>query len=101
VDERWGAAEILGLADRTLIERFSKRSEEIDQWLNTVAAVATRAPKEYAESEASVYQRWAAELAEQGWASASSPRSARVDGAVQPAGQSWARRWTPWPARTG
>src|SRR5829696_7701715 len=30
------------------------------------AAVATRAPKDYAESEASVYQRWAAELTEQG-----------------------------------
>jgi conjugative relaxase-like TrwC/TraI family protein len=76
VNERSGAAEIIGLDDRTLIERFSKRSEQIDQWLDThglsgikassAAAVATRAPKEYAESEASVYQRWAAELAEQG-----------------------------------
>jgi conjugative relaxase-like TrwC/TraI family protein len=76
VDERSGAAEIIGLDDRTLIERFSKRSEQIDQWLDThglsgikassAAAVATRTPKEYAESEASVYQRWAAELAEQG-----------------------------------
>src|SRR5918996_1003375 len=76
VDERSGAAEILGLDDRTLIERFSKRSEQIDQWLDThglsgikassAAAVATRAPKDYSESEASVYQRWAAELAEQG-----------------------------------
>ena len=52
VDERSGAAEIQGLDDRTLIERFSKRSEEIDQWLDThglsgikassAAAVATR-----------------------------------------------------------
>jgi conjugative relaxase-like TrwC/TraI family protein len=76
VDERSGAAEIQGLDDRTLIERFSKRSEEIDQWLDThglsgikassAAAVATRAPKDHAESEASVYGRWAAELAEQG-----------------------------------
>jgi conjugative relaxase-like TrwC/TraI family protein len=76
VDERSGAAEIQGLDDRTLIERFSKRSEQIDQWLDThglsgikassAAAVATRAPKDYSESEASVYQRWAAELAEQG-----------------------------------
>jgi hypothetical protein len=33
VDERSGAAEIQGLDDRTLIERFSKRSEQIDQWL--------------------------------------------------------------------
>jgi conjugative relaxase-like TrwC/TraI family protein len=76
VDERSGAAEIIGLDDRTLIERFSKRSEEIDQWLDThglsgikassAAAVATRAPKDYAESEASVYARWGAELAEQG-----------------------------------
>jgi conjugative relaxase-like TrwC/TraI family protein len=76
VDERSGAAEIQGLDDRTLIERFSKRSEQIDQWLaeqglsgikaSSAAAVATRAPKDYAESEASVYQRWAAELAEQG-----------------------------------
>src|SRR5215213_7502114 len=76
VDERSGAAEIIGLDDRTLIERFSKRSEQIDQWLDahglsgikasSAAAVATRAPKDYAESEASVYARWAAELAEQG-----------------------------------
>jgi conjugative relaxase-like TrwC/TraI family protein len=76
VDERSGAAEIQGLDDRTLIERFSKRSEQIDRWLDThglsgikassAAAVATRAPKDYAESEASVYARWAAELAEQG-----------------------------------
>jgi hypothetical protein len=76
VDERSGAAEILGLDDRTLIERFSKRSEQIDQWLDThglsgikassAAAVATRAPKDHRESEESVYGRWAGELAEQG-----------------------------------
>jgi conjugative relaxase-like TrwC/TraI family protein len=76
VDERSGAAEIQGLDDRTLIERFSKRSEQIDHWLNThglsgikassAAAVATRAPRDYAESEQSVYQRWGRELAEQG-----------------------------------
>jgi conjugative relaxase-like TrwC/TraI family protein len=76
VDERSGAAEILGLDDRALIERFSKRSEQIDHWLDThglsgikassAAAVATRRPKDYSESEESVYARWAAELAEQG-----------------------------------
>ena len=76
VDGRSGAAEIQGLDDRTLIERFSKRSEQIDQWLDShglsgikassAAAVATRQPKNYAESEESVYQRWTAELAEQG-----------------------------------
>jgi conjugative relaxase-like TrwC/TraI family protein len=76
VDERSGAAEIIGLDDRTLIERFSKRSEQIDQWLaeqglsgikaSSAAAVATRAPKDHSESEASVYGRWTAELAELG-----------------------------------
>jgi hypothetical protein len=76
VDERSGAAEIQGLDDRTLIEQFSKRSEQIDHWLDShglsgikassAAAVATRAPKDYSESEASVYARWATELAEQG-----------------------------------
>jgi conjugative relaxase-like TrwC/TraI family protein len=76
VDERSGAAEILGLDDRTLIERFSKRSEQIDQWLadhglsgikaSSAAAVATRAPKDHSESEQSVYARWGRELAEQG-----------------------------------
>jgi conjugative relaxase-like TrwC/TraI family protein len=76
VDERSGAAEIIGLDDRALIERFSKRSEEIDQWLaeqglsgikaSSAAAVATRAPKDHSESEQSVYARWARELAEQG-----------------------------------
>jgi AAA domain len=55
---------------------FSKRSEEIDQWLDThglsgikassAAAVATRTPKDHSESEASVYLRWTQELAEQG-----------------------------------
>jgi conjugative relaxase-like TrwC/TraI family protein len=76
VDARSGAAEILGLDDRRLIERFSKRSEQIDHWLaeqglsgikaSSAAAVATRAPKDHGESEQSVYQRWARELAEQG-----------------------------------
>jgi conjugative relaxase-like TrwC/TraI family protein len=76
VDERSGAAEIRGLDDRTLIERFSKRSEQIDQWLDThglsgikassTAAVATRAPKDHSESEQSVYARWGQELGEQG-----------------------------------
>jgi conjugative relaxase-like TrwC/TraI family protein len=76
VDERSGAAEIIGLDDRTLIQRFSKRSEQIDQWLDShglsgikasnAAAVATRAAKDYSESEESVYARWGAELAEQG-----------------------------------
>jgi conjugative relaxase-like TrwC/TraI family protein len=76
VDERSGAAEIVGLDDRALIERFSKRSEQIHEWLaeqglsgiraSSAAAVATRAPKDHSESEQSVYQRWARELAEQG-----------------------------------
>jgi conjugative relaxase-like TrwC/TraI family protein len=76
MDERSGAAEIIGLDDRALIERFSKRSEQIDHWLaeqglsgikaSSAAAVATRAPKDHGESEQSVYQRWARELAEQG-----------------------------------
>jgi hypothetical protein len=76
VDERSGAAEIVGLDDQALIERFSKRSEQLHEWLaeqglsgikaSSAAAVATRAPKDHRESEASVYERWAAELAEQG-----------------------------------
>jgi hypothetical protein len=76
VDERSGAAEIVGLDDRALIERFSKRSEQIEEWLaeqglsgikaSSAAAVATRAPKDHSESEQSIYQRWARELAEQG-----------------------------------
>jgi conjugative relaxase-like TrwC/TraI family protein len=76
VDERSGAAEIVGLDDRQLIERFSKRSEQIDHWLaeqglsgikaSSAAAVATRAPKDHSESEQSVYARWRRELAEQG-----------------------------------
>jgi conjugative relaxase-like TrwC/TraI family protein len=76
VDERSGAAEIVGLDDRALIERFSKRSEQIHEWLaeqglsgikaSSAAAVATRAPKDHTESEQSIYQRWARELTEQG-----------------------------------
>jgi hypothetical protein len=76
VDERSGAAEIVGLDDRALIERFSTRSEEIDEWLaehglsgikaSSAAAVATRAPKDRSESEESVYARWGRELADAG-----------------------------------
>ena len=76
VDERSGAAEIQGLDDRTLIERFSKRSEQIDQWLDThglsgikassAAAVATRAPKDYSRVRAERLPAVGAELAEQG-----------------------------------
>jgi hypothetical protein len=76
VDERSGAAEIQELDNRTLIERFSKRSEQIDHWLadhglsgikaSSAAAVATRAPKDHRESEQSVYARWGTELVEQG-----------------------------------
>jgi conjugative relaxase-like TrwC/TraI family protein len=76
VDARSGAAEIVGLDDRGLIERFSKRSEEIDEWLaehglsgikaSSAAAVATRAPKGHGEDERSVYERWATELTEAG-----------------------------------
>jgi conjugative relaxase-like TrwC/TraI family protein len=76
VDARSGAAEIVGLDDRALIERFSKRSEEIDEWLaehglsgikaSSAAAVATRAPKDHAESEEGVYARWVTELADAG-----------------------------------
>jgi ATP-dependent exoDNAse (exonuclease V) alpha subunit len=76
VDARSGAAEIVGLDDRALIERFSKRSEEIDDWLaehglsgikaSSAAAVATRAPKDRSESEQSVYARWGRELADAG-----------------------------------
>jgi conjugative relaxase-like TrwC/TraI family protein len=76
VDKRSGAAEIVGLDDRRLIERFSTRSEQIDHWLaeqglsgikaSSAAAVATRAPKDHGESEQSVYARWSLELAEQG-----------------------------------
>ena len=75
VDERSGAAEIQGLDNRTLIERFSKRSEQIDHWLadhglsgikaSSAAAVATRASKDHSESEQSVYARWGTELTEQ------------------------------------
>ena len=110
VDERSGAAEIQGLDDRTLIERFSRRSDQIDQWLadhglsgikaSSAAAVATRAAKDYSESEQSVYARWGRELAERGVDGASWPRCARVDGAVQRLGQNWTPRWTPCPART-
>jgi conjugative relaxase-like TrwC/TraI family protein len=111
VDERSGAAEIVGLDNRALIERFSKRSEQLHEWLaeqglsgikaSSAAAVATRAPKDHSESEQSVYQRWARELAEQGWASGSSPRSAAVSAADPPALRRSARSWRSWPARVG
>jgi TrwC relaxase len=76
VDARSGAAEVVGLDDRTLLQRFSKRSEQIDDWLaehglagikaSSAAAVATRAPKDHTEDEQSVYARWTRELADAG-----------------------------------
>jgi TrwC relaxase len=44
VDERSGAAEIQGLDDRTLIERFSKRSEQIDRGWTATACPGSRRP---------------------------------------------------------
>jgi conjugative relaxase-like TrwC/TraI family protein len=76
VDPRSGAAEIVGLDDRTLLQQFSKRSAEIDDWLaeqglagikaSSAAAVATRQPKQHGESEEQLYARWERELAQQG-----------------------------------
>jgi conjugative relaxase-like TrwC/TraI family protein len=76
VEVRSGAAEIVGLDDRGLIEAFSKRSEEIDDWLasqglagikaSSAAAVATRQPKQHGETEEQLYARWERELADHG-----------------------------------
>jgi AAA domain/TrwC relaxase len=76
VDVRSGAAEILGLDDRELLRQFSKRSEEIDDWLasqglagikaSSAAAVATRQPKQHGETEERLYARWERELADHG-----------------------------------
>jgi conjugative relaxase-like TrwC/TraI family protein len=76
VDRRSGAAEIVGLDDRELLQQFSKRSAEIDDWLAThgltgikassAAAVATRQPKQHGESEEQLYARWEREMTEQG-----------------------------------
>ena len=111
VDERSGAAEIQGLDDRTLIERFSKRSEQIDQWLDThglsgikassAAAVATRAPKDHASPRRASTSGGRPSWRSRGWASG---QLAEVcsGGRGRPAtGQSWTPRWTRWPARTG
>jgi conjugative relaxase-like TrwC/TraI family protein len=111
VDARSGAAEIVGLDNRALIERFSKRSEQIDHWLaeqglsgikaSSAAAVATRAPKDHSESEQSIYQRWARELAEQGVGERQLAAACSVAAADQPPAPSWTRRSPSWPARRG
>jgi conjugative relaxase-like TrwC/TraI family protein len=76
VDERSGAAEIIGLDERALIERFSTRRAEVLDWLDehelegikasSAAAVATRRPKDRSEGEEALYARWARELGEAG-----------------------------------
>jgi conjugative relaxase-like TrwC/TraI family protein len=76
VDPCSGAAEIVGLHDRALLRQFSKRSEEIDDWLaaqglagikaSSAAAVATRQAKQQGESEEQLYARWERELADHG-----------------------------------
>jgi conjugative relaxase-like TrwC/TraI family protein len=76
VDARSGAAEIIGLDDRALIERFSTRRAEVLDWLDehelagikasSAAAVATRRPKDRSEGDEALYERWARELGEAG-----------------------------------
>jgi conjugative relaxase-like TrwC/TraI family protein len=76
VDERSGAAEIIGLDDRALIERFSTRRAEVLDWLDehelegikasSAAAVATRRPKDRSEVDEALYARWQRELGEAG-----------------------------------
>jgi conjugative relaxase-like TrwC/TraI family protein len=76
VDERSGAAEIIGLDDRALIERFSTRRAEVLDWLDehelegikasSAAAVATRKPKDRSEGDEALYARWARDLGEAG-----------------------------------
>jgi conjugative relaxase-like TrwC/TraI family protein len=76
VDRRSGAAEIVGLDGRALLQQFSKRSAEINDWLaeqglagikaSSAAAVATRQPKQHGESEEQLYARWERELADHG-----------------------------------
>jgi conjugative relaxase-like TrwC/TraI family protein len=76
VDPRSGAAEIDGIHDRELLKAFSKRRTQVlaqqREWghegiaAGKAAALATRKPKDYSESEASFYQRVARGLAEHG-----------------------------------
>jgi conjugative relaxase-like TrwC/TraI family protein len=76
VDARSGAAEIIGLDERALIERFSTRRAEVLDWLDehelagikasSAAAVATRRPKDRSEGEEALYARWQRELGEAG-----------------------------------
>jgi hypothetical protein len=95
VDERSGAAEIQGLDDRTLIERFSKRSEQIDQWLDPtppwpVRDQGVQRPRWPPASRRTIASPRTASMPDgglswrsRGWASASWQGFARVDGAVQ------------------
>ena len=90
--------------DRAVLQAL----REIDQWLDThglsgikassAAAVATRAPKDHRESEESVCAV-GAELAEQGVGERQLAEVCSGDAAVRPAGRSWTRCWTRWPAR--
>jgi conjugative relaxase-like TrwC/TraI family protein len=76
VDPRTGAAEIDGLHDPELLRGFSKRRAQVlaqqQEWghqgiaAGKAAALATRKPKDHAESEESFYQRVARGLAEHG-----------------------------------
>jgi conjugative relaxase-like TrwC/TraI family protein len=111
VDRRSGAAEIVGLDDRELLRQFSKRSEEIDDWLaeqglagikaSSAAAVATRQPKGHGESEEQLNARWERELADHGM---TAERLAQVCGSERgrPAPTTkLTRSWPSWPARRG
>jgi conjugative relaxase-like TrwC/TraI family protein len=81
VDARSGAAEIIGLGDRALIEQFSKRSEEIGEWLaehglsgikaSSAAAVATRAPRTTASPRRACMRGGSGSLRSRGWVSGS------------------------------
>jgi hypothetical protein len=111
VDARSGAAEIVGLDDRGLIERFSSaRSRSTTGWsCRACRASRPAAPPRWrpggprtTRSPSRVSMRGGrGSLRSRGWVSGSLPRSAGVSAAGRRLRPSCARCWRSWPAHRG
>jgi conjugative relaxase-like TrwC/TraI family protein len=110
VDARSGAAEVVGLDDRALIERFSKRSVEIDDWLAEHGLAGSRPPvrrrspparpKTTQKTSRACMPAGAGSLLRLASGSASSGRRLGVGVAGWPRPRRSSGRWATWPGRT-
>jgi hypothetical protein len=111
VDRRSGAAEIVGLDDRALLQQFSKRSEEIDDWLAAQGLAGIKRPAlpqwPPGSPNSTASQKSSCIAAGSGsWPSRASrpsgwPQCAAVSGASRPPPPRSRQSWRSWPGLRG